>query len=72
MPRRPLSFSFTERGVAYARARNQQRLAEQGGKYVSREYAMDIQIYDTDVMNALEHLRKNAMKARDRDWETKR
>ena len=68
MPRRPLSFSFTERGVAYARARNQQRLAEQGGKYVSREYAMDIQIYDTDVMNALEHLRKNAMK----DWDRKK
>ena len=65
MPRRPASFVHTERGVAYARARNEQRLAEQGGKFVRREFAMDLQIYDKDVMKALEHLRTNAM----RDWE---
>jgi len=64
MPRRPLSFGHTERGVAYARARNEQRLAEQSGKFVMGEYSMTLQIYDKDVMKALEHLRTNAMK----DW----
>jgi hypothetical protein len=64
MPRRPLSFRHTERGVAYSRARNEQRLAEQGGKFVKGEYSMTLQIYDKDVMKALEHLRTNAM----RDW----
>lgn len=65
MPRRPLSFRHTERGVAYERARMEQRIAEQGGKYVRGEFMLDMQIYDGEVQKAIEHLRTNVK----RDWD---
>ena len=68
MPRRPLSFTNTNRGVDYAKLRVETRRAEQQGKFVEKDFNVEWQIFDRDVQDALRMMRTNFKK----DWDAKK
>lgn len=68
MPRRPLSFTNTNRGVDYAKLRVETRRAEQQGKFVEKDFNVEWQIFDRDVQDALKMMRTNFKK----DWDAKK
>lgn len=68
MPRRPISFQATNRGMDYNRLRTEQRRAEQGGKFVDKDFEIEWQIFDKSVQDALTMMRTNFKK----DWDSKK
>lgn len=68
MPRRPIAFTGTHRGMDYNRLRTEQRRAEQGGKFVDKDFEVEWQIFDRDVQDALRMMRTNFKK----DWDLKK